>query len=109
MQQPSPVPETAPATLPQTQAVAAQPGTQSDPIITAKLDQVLAAIELSRVSMEERLGSITTDISLLRDDQRKLADRVKEGECSSPRCTLTKNQYKTSKIASPPWRTVWMI
>lgn len=30
--------------------------------------------------MEEQLGTITTDISLIRDYHRKLADRVKEGE-----------------------------
>lgn len=48
--------------------------------LSEKIDKLLAAIEHSRVSMEERLGNITTDISLLRDDHRKLADKVSDWE-----------------------------
>lgn len=48
--------------------------------LSEKMDKVLAAIEHSRVSIEERLGSITTDITLIRDDHRKLAEKVSEGE-----------------------------
>lgn len=47
------VPETAPENLPNTRALAKTTGTQSDQSISDKLDQVLATIELSRVSMED--------------------------------------------------------
>lgn len=78
--QSSTVPETAPENMPHSRGGPKITATQANPSISDKLDQVLAAIDLSRVSMEERLGTLTTDISLIRDDHRKLADRVVEGE-----------------------------
>ncbi|XP_069068396.1 vomeronasal type-2 receptor 26-like [Pleurodeles waltl] len=45
-----------------------------------KLDLILQEIQDSRVIMEQRLGAITTDLNLLKDDQHKLADRVKSTE-----------------------------
>lgn len=74
------VPETAPENRLDTHTLARLSTTQPDPTISDKRDQVLAAIELSRVSMEEQLGTLTTDISLILDDHRKLADKVKVGE-----------------------------
>lgn len=73
------VPETTPENMPHPKPGAKLAATPPDLSISDKLDRVLAAIELSRVSMEERLGTLTTDISLIRDNHRKLANRVNEG------------------------------
>ncbi|KAJ1186492.1 hypothetical protein NDU88_003273 [Pleurodeles waltl] len=45
-----------------------------------KLDHILREICDSREIMEQKLGAITTDLKLLRDDQHKLAGRVKSVE-----------------------------
>ncbi|KAJ1141796.1 hypothetical protein NDU88_008124 [Pleurodeles waltl] len=65
-----------PSTHPDTHQSA---GTFSD---SDKLDLVLAAIEHSRVIMEAWFGSLVAEISFLRDNHRKLADKVVESEKS---------------------------
>ncbi|KAJ1154353.1 hypothetical protein NDU88_007105 [Pleurodeles waltl] len=45
-----------------------------------KQDLILQEIWDSRVIMEQKLGAITTDLNLLKDEQHKLADRVKSTE-----------------------------
>ena len=47
-----------------------------------KLDKILAAIESSRISMETKISSIAHDVNILREDHRKLTDRVKQTEQS---------------------------
>lgn len=77
--QPISVPETAPENMPHPKPGAKLATTPPDLSISEKLDRVLVAIELSRASMEELLGTLTTDISFIKNDHRKLADRVNEG------------------------------
>lgn len=48
--------------------------------MSTKLDKVLVAIEHSRVTMETKFGKLASDLNILRDDHRKLADKVKHGE-----------------------------
>ncbi|KAJ1148583.1 hypothetical protein NDU88_001411 [Pleurodeles waltl] len=45
-----------------------------------KLDVILKEIQESRLAIEQRLGSITTELGTLKDDHRKLVDRVKRTE-----------------------------
>ena len=47
-----------------------------------KLDRILAAIESSRISMETKISSIAHDVNILRDDHRKLTEKVKQTEQS---------------------------
>ncbi|KAJ1154305.1 hypothetical protein NDU88_007058 [Pleurodeles waltl] len=55
------------------------PPTPADPPMD-KLDVILKDIRVSRLAIEQRLGSITTELSILKDDHRKLVDRVKRRE-----------------------------
>ncbi|KAJ1146850.1 hypothetical protein NDU88_013108 [Pleurodeles waltl] len=45
-----------------------------------KLDPILQDIRDSREIMEQKLGAITTDLHLLKNDQHKLVDMVKSAE-----------------------------
>ena len=47
-----------------------------------KLDRILAAIESSRISMESKISSVAHDVNILRDDHRKLTEKVKQTEQS---------------------------
>ncbi|KAJ1171387.1 hypothetical protein NDU88_003250 [Pleurodeles waltl] len=53
------------------------PATAMDPPLD-KLDVILKEIRESPLAIEQRLGSITTELGILKDDERKLADRVKQ-------------------------------
>ena len=46
------------------------------------LDKVLAAIKASREVLEQKIQSVVIDVNMLRADQSKLVDRVKETESS---------------------------
>ena len=48
--------------------------------LDSKLDAVLAAIEQSRSSLEQKIDTVAADLSLLHADHRKLTDRVQETE-----------------------------
>ncbi|KAJ1139770.1 hypothetical protein NDU88_006135 [Pleurodeles waltl] len=49
---------------------------------SAQFDKVLQAILDTKTSLETRINTIATDVTLLRADHRKLADRVEEMESS---------------------------
>ncbi|KAJ1082321.1 hypothetical protein NDU88_002489 [Pleurodeles waltl] len=49
---------------------------------SAQFDKVLQAILDTKTSLETRIDTIATDVTLLRADDRKLADRVEETESS---------------------------
>ena len=41
-----------------------------------KLDQILAAIAMSREALEQQIAGVSSGLSLLRDDHKKLAEKV---------------------------------
>ncbi|KAJ1088931.1 hypothetical protein NDU88_002085 [Pleurodeles waltl] len=43
-----------------------------------KLDVILQKIRESRVATKQRLGSITMELNILKDDQKKITDRLKQ-------------------------------
>ena len=45
-----------------------------------KLDQILAAIATSREVLEQQIAGVSSSLSLLRDDHKKLADKVQHHE-----------------------------
>ncbi|KAJ1157356.1 hypothetical protein NDU88_010069 [Pleurodeles waltl] len=49
-------------------------------VIRAKLDLILQEIRDTTVIMDQKLGAITSDLNLLKDDQHKLTERVKSRE-----------------------------
>ena len=47
---------------------------------TDKLDQILAAITVTRERLESKIDGVTEGLNLLRDDHRKLKERVAQSE-----------------------------
>ncbi|KAJ1202896.1 hypothetical protein NDU88_006691 [Pleurodeles waltl] len=69
---------------------------------TDKLDVILQEIKDSREAIEHRLGAITTELSILKDDQRKLPDRIKQIKTSVAEILPTHRENKN--IFSNKWR-----
>ncbi|KAJ1208294.1 hypothetical protein NDU88_003680 [Pleurodeles waltl] len=61
-----------------------------------KLDTILKEIRDSRQAIENRLDMITTDINIMKDDQAKLTDRLKQTESTVADILST---YNDNKIA----------
>ncbi|KAJ1135409.1 hypothetical protein NDU88_001849 [Pleurodeles waltl] len=74
------------------QSQSAGPQEGRDPQVTT-LDTVLLAIKESRKAIERKIDNLTIDLSLLRDDHRKLAERVGTNEKT---ITLVTTMQKTT-------------
>ncbi|KAJ1176253.1 hypothetical protein NDU88_001535 [Pleurodeles waltl] len=61
-----------------------------------KLDVILQEIWVSRLATEQRLGTITMELSILKDDQKKLTDRMKQTETSVASIPLDHKEHKTA-------------
>ncbi|KAJ1123046.1 hypothetical protein NDU88_001519 [Pleurodeles waltl] len=61
-----------------------------------KLDIILQEIKDSRQAIENRLGSITVELNILKDDQTKLSDRLKQTESTLAEILPTHNKNKTA-------------
>ncbi|KAJ1148651.1 hypothetical protein NDU88_001479 [Pleurodeles waltl] len=61
-----------------------------------KLDVILQEIRESQLAIEQRLGSITMELSILKDDQKKLADRMKQTETSGAGILPYHKEHKTA-------------
>ncbi|KAJ1148638.1 hypothetical protein NDU88_001466 [Pleurodeles waltl] len=71
------------------------------PVISAKnpankLHLNLQEIKDSRQAIEHRLGSITAELSILRDDQKKLSDRIQKTESNVAEMLQTHKENKTA-------------
>ncbi|KAJ1204399.1 hypothetical protein NDU88_008177 [Pleurodeles waltl] len=70
---------------------ATPPGDQAD-----KLDIILQEIRDSRQAIEKKLGSITIELNILKDDQKKLSDRLKQAESNVAEILPTHNENKNA-------------
>ncbi|KAJ1166009.1 hypothetical protein NDU88_006421 [Pleurodeles waltl] len=70
---------------------ATTPGDQAD-----KLDIILQEIRDSRQAIEKKLGSITIKLKILKDDQKKLSDRLKQAESNVAEILPTHNENKNA-------------
>ncbi|KAJ1172441.1 hypothetical protein NDU88_004288 [Pleurodeles waltl] len=61
-----------------------------------KLDTILKEIRDSRKAMENRLGMITMEINIMKDDQAKLSDRLKQTESTVAEILPTHNDNKNA-------------
>ncbi|KAJ1153565.1 hypothetical protein NDU88_006324 [Pleurodeles waltl] len=59
-----------------------------------KLDTILKKIRDYRQAIENRLGMITMEINIMKDDQTKLSDRLKQTESTVAEILLTHNDNK---------------
>ncbi|KAJ1165273.1 hypothetical protein NDU88_005701 [Pleurodeles waltl] len=50
------------------------------PCLQATLDKILGAIEDTKTTLQGDIGQVSVEVSLLRADHQKLADRVQEAE-----------------------------
>ncbi|KAJ1188430.1 hypothetical protein NDU88_005191 [Pleurodeles waltl] len=71
--------------------------------LTDKLDVILKEIQESRLTIEQRLGSITTELAIFKDDHQKLVDRVKQTETLPPSCL----DKKTVNVRSSNYKSRW--
>ncbi|KAJ1165689.1 hypothetical protein NDU88_006106 [Pleurodeles waltl] len=65
------------------------PGDQTD-----KLDIILQEIRDSRQAIEKKLGSIMIELNILKDDQKKLSDRMKQTESNVAEILPTHKENK---------------
>ncbi|KAJ1085561.1 hypothetical protein NDU88_005691 [Pleurodeles waltl] len=72
-----------------------EPATTTDAPM-GKLDVILQEIRESRLAIEQRLGSITMELSILKDDQKKLMDRMKQIETIVASILLDHKEHKTA-------------
>ncbi|KAJ1088897.1 hypothetical protein NDU88_002051 [Pleurodeles waltl] len=61
-----------------------------------KLDVILQEIKDSRLAIERKLGSITSELSMLVEDQKKLSDRKKQTETSIAGILPTHRENKSA-------------
>ncbi|KAJ1201896.1 hypothetical protein NDU88_005700 [Pleurodeles waltl] len=72
-----------------------------------KLDIILQEIRDSRQAGEKKLGSITIELNILKDNQKKLSDRLKQAESNVAEILPTHNENKNAieriqQQADPP-------
>ncbi|KAJ1140068.1 hypothetical protein NDU88_006429 [Pleurodeles waltl] len=60
------------------------------------LDTILKEIRDSRQAIENKLGMITMEINIIKDDQTKLSDRLKQRESTVAEILLTHNDNKNA-------------
>ncbi|KAJ1149328.1 hypothetical protein NDU88_002138 [Pleurodeles waltl] len=77
--------------------------TPEDPMLTIpsggkmdKLDVILQEIKDSRQAIEKKLASITIELSILKDDQKKLSDRMKQTESNVAEILPTHKENKNA-------------
>ncbi|KAJ1208668.1 hypothetical protein NDU88_004051 [Pleurodeles waltl] len=63
-----------------------------------KLDTILKEIRDSRQAIESRLDMITTDMNIMKDDQAKLSDRLKQMESTVADILPTHNDNKNAIV-----------
>ncbi|KAJ1084298.1 hypothetical protein NDU88_004450 [Pleurodeles waltl] len=63
-----------------------------------KLDTILKEIRDSRQAIENRLDMITTDMNIMKDDQAKLSDRLKQTESTVADILPTHNDNKNAIV-----------
>ncbi|KAJ1119363.1 hypothetical protein NDU88_007549 [Pleurodeles waltl] len=63
-----------------------------------KLDTILKEIRDSRQAIENRLDMITTDMNIMKDDQAKLSDRLKQTESTDILPTHNDNENAIAKL-----------
>ncbi|KAJ1204659.1 hypothetical protein NDU88_000099 [Pleurodeles waltl] len=63
---------------------------------TDKLDVILQEIKDSRQATEKKLGSITIELSVLKDDQKTLSDRMKQTESNVAEILPTHKENKNA-------------
>ncbi|KAJ1204298.1 hypothetical protein NDU88_008078 [Pleurodeles waltl] len=68
---------------------ATPPGDQAD-----QLDIILQEIRDSGQAIEKKLGSITIELNILKDDQKKLSDRLKQAESNVAEILPTHKENK---------------
>ncbi|KAJ1172050.1 hypothetical protein NDU88_003902 [Pleurodeles waltl] len=61
-----------------------------------KLNVILQEIRESRVMIEQRLGSTTIELSILKDDQKKITDRLKQTETYVASILPDPKEHKTA-------------
>ncbi|KAJ1093400.1 hypothetical protein NDU88_006501 [Pleurodeles waltl] len=61
-----------------------------------KLDVILQEIRESRQAIEQKLGSFTSELSILKDDNKKLADRLKQMESNVKDILRAHKEYKNA-------------
>ncbi|KAJ1115103.1 hypothetical protein NDU88_003329 [Pleurodeles waltl] len=70
---------------------------------TGQLDVILQEIRESQLAIEQRLGSITAELGILKDNQKKLADRIKQ---MLPPTYLPKRTVRTQ---SSTYKSMWKL
>ncbi|KAJ1118282.1 hypothetical protein NDU88_006477 [Pleurodeles waltl] len=65
------------------------------PPLQATLDKILGAIEDTKVTLQLDIGKVSVEVSLLRADHQKSADRVQEAETALVELSLAQREPGT--------------